>query len=132
MKCVGYDTAFQERLVTAKQAAAVAGNDVVKQKKQKKPKVAKREMKRRASSPDSPKKRKHTGKDSDGDTKSSNMEVDDDAIEFVERPLAIEKSEDDDVDEVQIVEQSMLLTQKVYTPRGTRSRPTSAKVIVID
>ncbi|KAF4600308.1 hypothetical protein EYR38_004933 [Pleurotus pulmonarius] len=135
MKCVGYDTAFQKRLVeeAAKQAAAGSGEGVKKEeKKEKKPKATKR--KRRAPSPDVPKKRsrKDSPSDPEGDSKPLEMEVDADIVEVVERPSAIVQNDDDDDDEVQIVKGPVLLKKKVYTPRGTRSRPSSAKVIVID
>lgn len=128
MKCVGYDTAFQERLVAAKQA--VAANEDVKEEKDKKPKVYKR--KKRAASPDPPKKRarKDSPSDPEGDSKPLDRDVDDDAVEVIEQPPAIVKNDDDD--EIQIVERPVSLSKKVYTPRGTRSRPASAKVIVID
>ncbi|KAF9494523.1 hypothetical protein BDN71DRAFT_1507643 [Pleurotus eryngii] len=127
MKCVGYDTAFQERLVAAKQAAAA--NEDVKEEKDKKPKVSKR--KKRAAS-DAPKKRarKNSPSDPEGDSKPLDMEVDDDAVEVIEQPSAIVKNDDDD--EIQIVQRPVSINKKVYTPRGTRSRPASAKVIVID
>ncbi|KAJ8697415.1 hypothetical protein PTI98_004224 [Pleurotus ostreatus] len=128
MKCVGYDTAFQERLVAAKQAAAA--NEDVKEEKDKKPKVSKR--KKQAASSDAPKKRarKDSPSDPEGDSKPLDMKVDDDAVDDTEQPPAIVKSNDDD--EIQIVQRPVLPSKKVYTPRGTRSRPASAKVIVID